>query len=587
MSGVATAVVGAAVIGGVVAADSSRKAAHAQEDAINAATKTTKEAGQKAKNEIMSMMIPEIDQYSNSLISLQDDIKAGTVDIMNVLQQSTGRASEILAQGGLDAQRAILGSTARSQGIPRQQFSTDYASGSYTGGQVPNLATQLPVSVGDPRMLPTSTATIGPESQVTKAIGSTGSTLVDRIKQAMGLAGQEDAVKASFDSQAQAIQQANLDKVTQPTSTAIQGIAQSGPTMGIPVGEESKYSIPATSLPGTVDMVRQPDGSYAAPAAMPGATATGGAVPATGYTPGTGFYGATEAIQRGQTQGMQSLERGYGLGVNALSPYTAAGEQATYQEAALSGALGPELQQEAINNFIESPGQAYLRQQQEEALLRNASAIGGLGGGRVRTALQEQAMGIASTQQQQYLENLRSLSTRGQSAASQIAELSKALGVSEADLSRMSAQQIAALAETAGINLSQIGQQTSSNLAAQINNFGSNIAAVKSGALTDIVNLAERRATNTLQAKTGLATNIANITSGAGSNIANLQAAGGEALAQGIANQGNITAGTIQSLGNVAAYGMSNLNTTPTTTPTTTAYTGAPTAYNTTYSPRY
>ena len=58
-------------------------------------------------------------------------------------------------------------------------------------------------------------------------------------------------------------------------------------------------------------------------------------------------------------------------------------------EAAFSGALGPEAQAAAFANFRESAGQKYFRERQEQALLRNAAAIGGIGGGRVRTALQE------------------------------------------------------------------------------------------------------------------------------------------------------------------------------------------------------
>ncbi len=75
----------------------------------------------------------------------------------------------------------------------------------------------------------------------------------------------------------------------------------------------------------------------------------------------------------------------------------------------MSGVMGPEAEQQAIDNFIESPGQKYLRDQQEQALLRNQAAIGGLGGGRVRSALQDEAYGRAATNQQQRFGNVSSL----------------------------------------------------------------------------------------------------------------------------------------------------------------------------------
>ncbi len=62
------------------------------------------------------------------------------------------------------------------------------------------------------------------------------------------------------------------------------------------------------------------------------------------------------------------------------------------------GLRGADAEQGAINSFIESPGQAFLRKRAERALLRNSSAVGGLGGGNVLTALQEQGVGIAANQ---------------------------------------------------------------------------------------------------------------------------------------------------------------------------------------------
>jgi len=74
-----------------------------------------------------------------------------------------------------------------------------------------------------------------------------------------------------------------------------------------------------------------------------------------------------------------------------------------------TGVNGPEARTQAYSEFDESAGQIWLRDQQEESLLRNAAAIGGLGGGRVRSALQEQAYGRAATNDQRYLDNINRL----------------------------------------------------------------------------------------------------------------------------------------------------------------------------------
>ncbi len=133
-----------------------------------------------------------------------------------------------------------------------------------------------------------------------------------------------------------------------------------------------------------------------------------------------------EAVKQGRSDilatgepGLEDLITGFQGAINVLETPG----QAETQAAALSGAQGPEAQQAAIDAMIQGPGQQYLGDQQEQALLRNASAIGGLGGGRVRSALQEQAFGRAATQQQQHLQNLVQASLPEQNRASNISNI--------------------------------------------------------------------------------------------------------------------------------------------------------------------
>jgi len=107
-----------------------------------------------------------------------------------------------------------------------------------------------------------------------------------------------------------------------------------------------------------------------------------------------------------------------GENIGAMSPYAEAGQGALVEQQALMGLGGQEAQDAAMARFSESPGQRFLRERQEKALLRNQSAIGGLGGGNVRTALQEQAFGRAQTQLGERMAQLSALSASGQQAAS-------------------------------------------------------------------------------------------------------------------------------------------------------------------------
>jgi len=105
-----------------------------------------------------------------------------------------------------------------------------------------------------------------------------------------------------------------------------------------------------------------------------------------------------------------------------MEPFVAQGESALQQQAALTGLGGQEQQQQAYQAFADSPGQQFLREQQERALLRNASAIGGLGGGNIRTALQQQAFGRAQTDIGQQFNRLASISGSAQTAATNLGQ---------------------------------------------------------------------------------------------------------------------------------------------------------------------
>ena len=106
-----------------------------------------------------------------------------------------------------------------------------------------------------------------------------------------------------------------------------------------------------------------------------------------------------------------------------MQPFQEAGVGALSQQEALLGLSGQEAQQTALSGLEESAGQRFLRDRQQKALLRNASAIGGLGGGNVRTALQQQAVGFAQQDIENQFGRLGQLAGQGQSATATGAQL--------------------------------------------------------------------------------------------------------------------------------------------------------------------
>lgn len=158
----------------------------------------------------------------------------------------------------------------------------------------------------------------------------------------------------------------------------------------------------------------------------PAGAAAGAAI---GSSIGAGAEASSAAEEAAEIQaesteaGIAELRRQFDITQENLAPFQEAGELALEKQKALLG-LGTKFEQDvALAEFEESPGQQFLRDQQEKALLRNAAAIGGLGGGNIRTALQEQAFGRAQTDFANELNRLAGISGTGQVAATTTGEL--------------------------------------------------------------------------------------------------------------------------------------------------------------------
>ncbi len=132
---------------------------------------------------------------------------------------------------------------------------------------------------------------------------------------------------------------------------------------------------------------------------------------------------AAGAQERQAQAGIAEQRRQFDITQEQAEPFRQAGLSALGQQQALLGLSGQPAQQQAMDAFQESPGQAFLRQRGEQATLRNASAIGGLGGGEVRSELQRQGIGFAQQDLQNQLQRLGGIAGQGQVATSNVAQL--------------------------------------------------------------------------------------------------------------------------------------------------------------------
>lgn len=130
------------------------------------------------------------------------------------------------------------------------------------------------------------------------------------------------------------------------------------------------------------------------------------------------YQGMTRAEAQAANEIAESRRR---YGEEQLAPYTTAGEEALSRQRALLGFGTPAERREALASFQASPGQQFLREEQERAILRNASATGGLRSGRTQTELQRKAFDRAQTDYGNYYNRLGGLSSAGLGARSQLA----------------------------------------------------------------------------------------------------------------------------------------------------------------------
>jgi len=117
------------------------------------------------------------------------------------------------------------------------------------------------------------------------------------------------------------------------------------------------------------------------------------------------------------------INRRFDITQKSLQPAIDTGNLARDQQSALLGLSGAGAQETAIQNIAESPAQQFLRKRAQKNLLQNAAAIGGVGGGDVRSALVEQGVGFAQQDTENQFNRLNQLSAPGTQTAVNVGQL--------------------------------------------------------------------------------------------------------------------------------------------------------------------
>lgn len=208
----------------------------------------------------------------------------------------------------------------------------------------------------------------------------------------------------------------------------------------------------------------------------------------------------------------------YDKGLAQLAPFLQQGTQANQLQAALSGALGPEEQAKAFQNYQQSPGVAFAQQEAEKALLRNASATGGLSGGNVLRDLSQLAAGTYMQDFGNQFNRLGTVADRGYGSATtgaglygQQAGVQAGLGQFAAGIPLQIAQQQAGMQFQAGRDIAGNIGGTSSALANLVNQQGAGMSDTIGNFTNNINSLLQGAAQGDASSKEQLATILANL----------------------------------------------------------------------------
>ena len=283
-----------------------------------------------------------------------------------------------------------------------------------------------------------------------------------------------------------------------------------------------------------------------------------------------GSQAALGNLNQAQTQGLRAINQPMNQAIQSFNPYARQGRNALGVQGALSGAMGREAQQQAYNDFLESPGQAFLREQGERSILNTNAATGGVGGGNILKELTRYGQGMAAQDFGNSYNRLAGLSQQGLQAIGQqaglrgqqasmgsglISNLGQArsnvnqnLGTAGANLTSQMGSARANVANQAGMARGNLTGQMGMQGAGILNTAGQNVANLYAGTAGQV-------AQDRLQTGQQIAQAVGN-TGSALSALANQQ---GQQLAGAVGTSGNNIAQLLQAAANGDANALEQL----------------------------
>lgn len=241
-----------------------------------------------------------------------------------------------------------------------------------------------------------------------------------------------------------------------------------------------------------------------------------------------GLSVANQGLSDAERRALRNSDRVFSQAQGALSPYQGAGQSASTQMADLQGLNGRQAQNAAMRSYQQSPGMQYALEESERAITRNAAATGGLGGGNVLRALQENAVGLAQQDYNNYFNQLASMSNQGMNANQIGAGLAGQQAGINAQLPMTSASQQAGNAMNAGMQNAANWMTGGMNSANLFGNAGNNIANMRYNTGVNMSNQTQGTAGALANLINGQGADIANIMGGGAANAANLQSGAGQ-----------------------------------------------------------
>lgn len=257
--------------------------------------------------------------------------------------------------------------------------------------------------------------------------------------------------------------------------------------------------------------------------------------------PPTGLIGSEQALQGGLQGALGTIGQGANVAGAFMQPYAQQGANAYNMQANLAGANGMPAQQQAFDNYQQSPEQAYLRQQGEQALLRNQAAIGGLGGGNVRQELQRQGIGMAAQDYDNSFNRLGGLSNMGMQAAGNMSNIASNAANFGANAYMNTGQNLAQGRTNAGNQIANAAGTAGSALGNLVNQQGQSMSDIIGQGSGNLSNILSGAGQAQYGSQNQLATLLANIATGSATNAVNQKGIPGV----------DVTKGSLGDIGNV------------------------------------